>query len=44
MEMVSIPKSEYVRLKKLEKVDLQLVMQFKKSLEDLKAGRIKRVA
>lgn len=43
METVTIPKEEYVRLKKLEKVDWELVESFKRSLEDLKHGRIKRV-
>lgn len=44
MEMIKIPKEEYDRLKKLEKVDFQLVEQFKESLEDVKEGRITRVA
>ena len=43
MEIVTIPKEEYKRLKKLEKVDWELVESFKKSLEDLRHGRIKRV-
>ncbi|MFH1376089.1 MAG: hypothetical protein ABIH25_00465 [Candidatus Woesearchaeota archaeon] len=43
METVTIPKGEYLKLKKLEKVDWKLVESFKRSLEDLKAGRIKRV-
>jgi len=44
MEMVTISKEEYERLKKLENVDFELVAQFKKSLEDVKKGRIRRVA
>ena len=51
MEMVKIPKSEYEemksqisKLKALEKIDFDLVRQFKESLEDVKAGRIRRVA
>lgn len=36
-------KSELKKLKKLEKVDWELVESFKRSLEDVKAGRIKRV-
>ena len=51
MEMINIPKEEYEkmrnelkRLKGLEKVDWRLVGQFKEGLDDLKAGRIKRVA
>ena len=43
METVTIPKTEYERLKKLEKVDWELVESFKRSLEDLKQGKIKRV-
>jgi len=43
METVTILKEEYERLKKLEKVDWELVESFKRSLEDLKYGRIKRV-
>lgn len=43
-EMVKIPRKEYKRLKKLEKIDFDLVRQFKESLEDLKAGRVRRVA
>ena len=51
MEMISIPKDEYERmkakvamLKELEKIDFDLLRQFKNSLEDVKAGRIRRVA
>ncbi len=51
MEMISIPKDEYermrmqlVRLRELEKVDFDLLRQFKQSLEDVKTGRIQRVA
>ena len=42
-ETITIPKEEYKRLKKLEKIDWNLVQSFKNSLEDLKEGRIKRV-
>ncbi len=51
MEIISIPKAEYekmkiqiAKLRELEKIDFDLVKQFKESLEDVKAGRIKRVA
>jgi hypothetical protein len=51
METVNIPKEEYERMKRqimklreLEKVDFDLVRQFKGSLEDVKAGRIRKVA
>ena len=43
METVTIPKKEYERLKKLEQADWELVESFKKSLEDVKSGRIRRV-
>ena len=42
METVTTPKEEYERLKELEKVDWELVRSFKKSLEDIKEGRVKR--
>ena len=44
METVTIPKAEYERLKKLEELDFDLIRQFSSSLEDLRHGRIKRVA
>lgn len=50
MEMINIPKAEYEKmqhklmiLKEIEKIDIDLVRQFKNSLEDVKAGRIRRV-
>jgi hypothetical protein len=43
-ETVTIPKAEYERLKKLEKVDRDLIEQLNESLEDAKHGRIRRVA
>jgi len=43
METVTIQKEEYERLKKLEKVDWELVESFKRSLDDIKGGRIRRV-
>ncbi len=40
-EMVTIPKEEYDRLKSLDKeVDWEVVEQFRKGLEDLKAGNV----
>ena len=46
-----MPKDEYermkarlIRLEALEKIDFDLVRQFNSSLEDVKAGRIRRVA
>ena len=44
METITISKKEYERLKKLDKVDHDLIKQLVSSLEDIKAGRIKRVA
>ncbi len=41
---VTISRAEYDRLKKLEKVDRELLEQFMRSLEDAKHGRIRRVA
>jgi hypothetical protein len=43
-ETVTIPKAEYLRLKKLEKIDFDLIRQFKGSLEDLVKERLKRLA
>jgi len=46
MEKVSIPKEEYEKmLKELNKLrqENDLLVQFKESLEDAKAGRIRRV-
>ncbi len=44
METVTIPKKEYERLKKLDIIDHELIRQLVNSFEDIKAGRIKRVA
>lgn len=44
METVTIPKKEYEHLKRLEKVDFELLAQFKNSLEDVKAGRVQKMA
>lgn len=43
-DTVTISKEEYQRLKRLEKIDRDLIEQLVKSLDDVKAGRIKRVA
>ena len=37
--MITIPKKEYQRLKALEKVEWDIVGEFKASLEDLKKGK-----
>ena len=39
-ETVTIPREEYIRLKKIEEVDQKLLNQFVRSLEDVKHGRI----
>ena len=51
MEMIEIPKTEYERmknqiakLKELEEIDFDLIRQFKNSLEDIKVGRVIKVA
>jgi len=44
MDTITIPREEYLKLKKLEKIDFDLVRQFSSSLEDLKCGRFKRLA
>ena len=51
MEMVNIPKEEYekmkiqlARLNELEKIDFDLIRQFKNSLQDVKVGKIRKVA
>ncbi|MDO8516555.1 MAG: hypothetical protein Q7S33_00360 [Nanoarchaeota archaeon] len=51
MEMIKIPKEEYEKmlgqiriLREIEKIDIDLVRQFTNSLEDVKTGRIIRVA
>jgi len=42
-ETVTISREEYLRLKKADEVDEVLLNKFVKSLEDIKAGKIKRV-
>lgn len=43
MESVTIPKSEDLKLKRLEKLDLDLIGQFASSLDDLKNSRVRRI-
>jgi len=40
-ETITIPKEEYMRLKKCDEVDRGLISQIVRSLEDIKSGRIK---
>ncbi len=42
-ELVTIPKLEYERLKEMSQIDWALVEKIKKSLEDIKHGRITEV-
>ncbi len=42
METVTIPKSEYKKLKKLEEIDNELLIKIVKGLEDIKVGKIKK--
>ncbi len=44
METITISKTEYDRLKKLEGIDFDLIKQFSSSLSDLKQGKFKRLA
>jgi PHD/YefM family antitoxin component YafN of YafNO toxin-antitoxin module len=41
MSTVTIPKEEYEELKKKAEVDWELVEKIKRSLEDIKQGRIR---
>ena len=43
-ETITIPREEYESLKKLQKLDFDLIRQFASSLEDLKKGRFKKLA
>ncbi|MDA3854836.1 MAG: hypothetical protein PF569_01160 [Candidatus Woesearchaeota archaeon] len=40
-DMITIPKEEYDRLKALEKVEWDVVGEFKQALNELKAGNYK---
>ncbi len=41
METVTIPKEEYERLKRESEIDMELVNKIKRSLEDIRHGRVK---
>ncbi len=43
MEMITIPKDEYEKLKRQSNIDVNLLMQFLDSLRDIKEGNIRRV-
>ena len=44
MELITVPKLEYEKLKRLEELDFDLIRQFASSLADLKLGRFKILA
>ena len=43
MEMISIPKTEYEKLKMQANIDVDLLKQLVRSLKDIKEGRVIRV-
>ena len=43
METVTIPKKEYETLKKLAKIDLELLQELMSSFSDIKEGRVRKV-
>ena len=43
MEMISISKTEYERLKMQANIDIDLLKQLVRSLKDIKEGRVIRV-
>ena len=43
MKTVTIPKMEYERLKKIEKIDRELLEDISKGIKDILSGRIKEV-
>ncbi|MBS3062359.1 MAG: hypothetical protein J4203_00670 [Candidatus Diapherotrites archaeon] len=42
-QMVTIPRDEYLALKKQAKIDLEFVKDLVSSLADIKAGRVRQV-
>lgn len=42
-DTVTIPKSEYVKLKRQANIDLKFLKELVSSLADIKAGRVRRV-
>lgn len=41
--MITIPRSEYERLKRQANIDVDLLKQFVESFKDIKEGRVRRV-
>ena len=42
-QMVTIPKTEYEKLRRQADIDVDLLKQFLESFKDIKEGRIRRV-
>ena len=42
MTTMTISKNEYTRLKKIEEIDHNLLIKLVRSMEDIKAGRIRK--
>ena len=42
-EMISVPKEEYDRLKKTEKIDQELLTDIAKGIRDIVIGKVKEV-
>ena len=42
-DTVTIPKAEYIKLKRQAEIDVDLLKQFLESFKDIKEGRIRRV-
>lgn len=43
METVTIPKSEYKRLKKIEKIDAELLEDIAHGMKDIVSGKVKEI-
>ncbi|MEK6887587.1 MAG: hypothetical protein AABX14_01435 [Candidatus Aenigmatarchaeota archaeon] len=43
MEMITIPKAEYKRLKEIEKVDKELLEDITQGIKDVVSGKVKEV-
>ncbi len=43
MDTVTISKSEYKRLKKIEKVDTEILQDIAKGIKDIVSGKVKEV-
>ena len=43
MDTITIPKSEYKRLKKIEKVDAEVLQDIARGIKDIVSGKVKEV-